>query len=580
MTYDRRLKPVDLNPFIDANAPTFYDAIARITTDTDLTPARRRDLVSAIRCLMRLLELDPNTTPASLGALRPRLEQIHPAQAAISEKRFGNIKSDVKFALRHLGLTTSIPRHVEQLRPAWQTLWGTIKDDQTRWKLSRLFRFCSALEINPENVGDVTIERLHRALVEESFVKDPETTVRQTIYAWNRASRETDGWPPRLLSKRANRHEGWTFPLQAFPESFRNDLDRWLSRLRGDDPLADDAVPRPLRPATLDHRAFQIRMFASALVRRNVPVGRITGLAVLAEIENFKEALRFMLGRNDDQPTEAIYGCAMAIKAIATHHVKVSPEHLEELRRICSRIKVKIHGLRDKNRRRLRQFDDPANISEFLLLPARLEGLAKRARGRKAAVLMQMAVAVEILTMCPLRIGNLANLRLGETLFWTGPGRKGRLLLSIPSDEVKNREPIEFELPEESAQLVARYLDEYRTLLCGGNPGEWIFPGRDGGPKRPGSLGLQLKRIVYKHTGLEVNAHLMRHIGAKIHLDLNPGSYEVVRRVLGHRTIDTTTAFYTGFETKAAARHFDEVILEQRRTAVPTKIRRRRNKLR
>ncbi|MCH7792962.1 MAG: tyrosine-type recombinase/integrase [Planctomycetes bacterium] len=185
---------------------------------------------------------------------------------------------------------------------------------------------------------------------------------------------------------------------------------------------------------------------------------------------------------------------------------------------------------------------------------------------------MQMAVAIEILTMCPLRIGNLANLKLDETLFWTRPGRKGRLLLSIPSDEVKNREPIEFELPTESAQLIERYLDSYRPALFN-RPGDWLFPGKADRAKRPGSLGPQIKRIIYKHTGLEVNAHLMRHIGAKLFLDCNPGSYEVVRRVLVHRSIDTTTESYTGFETKSAARHFDDVILEQRRAAVPGKVR-------
>ena len=35
--------------------------------------------------------------------------------------------------------------------------------------------------------------------------------------------------------------------------------------------------------------------------------------------------------------------------------------------------------------------------------------------------------------------------------------------------------------------------------------------------------------------------------------------------MLGHRSIDTTTAFYTGLETAAAARHFDETILHLRR---------------
>ena len=331
-------------------------------------------------------------------------------------------------------------------------------------------------------------------------------------------------------------------------------------------------MPKPLRPATIKHRAFQIRMFASALVRRNVPAERITGLDVLVEVENFKDSLRYMLDRNGGTPTEAIYGLATAMKAIARHHVKIPPEHLEQLTRICAQIKVKNRGLTEKNRRRLRQFDDPANVSALLLLPALLESLAKRARGRKAAVLMQMAAAIELLTMTPVRIGNLAGLELGETLFWTRPGRRGRLLLSIPPDDVKSGQPIEFELPKESTELIERYLDDYRPALFE-NPGEWFFPGKDGRAKRPGTLGPQVKQIIYKHTGLEVNAHLMRHTGAKMYLACHPHAYEVVRRVLGHASIDTTTRFYTGFETKAAAHHFDEVILNLRKNAVPGKVR-------
>ena len=572
MTYDdlRKFRPA--NSFMTKDLITFADVMTQISTDTSLSATRRRDLLSSISCLFRLMEIEPAATPAFPGAIREQLKRLHPVQANISAKRFANIKADVAFALCHLGLTGSNLRNGKGLGPAWQTLWTSIEDGQTRWKLSRLFRFCSAVEVEPEAVDDLTIDRLLLALEEESLLTDPQATINMTVYAWNRSRGTVPAWPKQCLSKRSSGHLGWTIPLREFPESFQKDVDAWLCHLSGDDPLADYAVPVPLRQVTIDHRAFQIRMFASALVRRNVPAERITGLDVLVEVENFREALRYMMSRKGKKSSEAIYGCAMSIKALATHHVKVTPKQLEELQCICSRIKVKIHGLHDKNRRRLRQFDDPANISQLLLLPLRLAALAKRARGRKAAVLMQMAVAIEILTMCPLRIGNLANLRLGETLFWTRPGRKGRLLLSIPSDEVKNREPIEFELPTESAQLIELYLDGYRPLLCV-DRSEWIFPGRDGGPKRPGSLGPQIKRIIYKHTGLEVNAHLMRHIGAKLFLDSNPGSYEVVRRVLVHRSIDTTTESYTGFETRSAARQFDDVILEQRRAAVLGKVR-------
>ena len=66
-------------------------------------------------------------------------------------------------------------------------------------------------------------------------------------------------------------------------------------------------------------------------------------------------------------------------------------------------------------------------------------------------------------------------------------------------------------------------------------------------------------------SGLRLTAHQFRHVAAKIWLDENPGAYEVVRRVLRHRSIDTTTENYTGFETQAAGLQYDRLILEQRR---------------
>ena len=53
----------------------------------------------------------------------------------------------------------------------------------------------------------------------------------------------------------------------------------------------------------------------------------------------------------------------------------------------------------------------------------------------------------------------------------------------------------------------------------------------------------------------------MRHIGAKLYLDQNPGAYEVVRRVLGHKSLSTTVNNYTGRKLEAAVKHFDAVIL-------------------
>jgi integrase len=188
---------------------------------------------------------------------------------------------------------------------------------------------------------------------------------------------------------------------------------------------------------------------------------------------------------------------------------------------------------------------------------------ARRQRNlQRGAVRAQMAVAIEILLMAPVRMSNLTTLDIEKNLVRLGQGRA--LHIVIGGEQVKNGEPLDYPLPPESVDLLERYIREFRPhLTSAGNTA--LFPGIGGGSKNQAFFGTQISRTVCAHTGLRVHPHLFRHIGAKLFLDANPGAYEVVRRVLGHRSIDTTTGFYTGLETAAAVRHFDKTILHLRR---------------
>ena len=90
----------------------------------------------------------------------------------------------------------------------------------------------------------------------------------------------------------------------------------------------------------------------------------------------------------------------------------------------------------------------------------------------------------------------------------------------------------------------------------------FLFPGEE--PNRhkgTGALSSQIRKLVYAYTRLEMPAHRFRHAAAKIFLDRNPGQYEVVRQLLGHKDIETTTAFYAGAERAAAMRYYAKTIL-------------------
>lgn len=48
---------------------------------------------------------------------------------------------------------------------------------------------------------------------------------------------------------------------------------------------------------------------------------------------------------------------------------------------------------------------------------------------------------------------------------------------------------------------------------------------------------------------------------------MNPGQYEVVRQVLGHRTIAVTIRHYVGLEADSAAEQFDRTVLRDRQAS-------------
>ena len=163
-----------------------------------------------------------------------------------------------------------------------------------------------------------------------------------------------------------------------------------------------------------------------------------------------------------------------------------------------------------------------------------------------------------------MRLDNLVHLNIDRHIKRVKNGARSELYIVIPADEVKNREMLEYELPEPAVRLFDRYMNEYRPLLLRGPEEGWLFPGKVHGHKHQVTLREQLCRAVEKHTGLKVNPHLYRHVCAFFYLQEHPGDYETVRKLLGHRSVDTTMNFYAEFDGLAARRRYNQHILERK----------------
>lgn len=224
-----------------------------------------------------------------------------------------------------------------------------------------------------------------------------------------------------------------------------------------------------------------------------------------------------------------------------------------------------------KNRTRIRQFTGALTRADWLCYGERLVNAAFALSPKRAALRCQTALIHEIMLVAPLRLTNLVQLRIGVNLVWQQAARQDRLFLVIPAATVKNSVDVEFELPTRVAKLYRRYCETMRPfLLAADDTSDWLWPGtRPGTHKTQMSLTDQLNGRVRSDLGLAINLHLYRHLAAWFYLQARPGDYETMRRLLGHKSIQTTINYYIEIDQLMISRNFNAVFDSLRSRPLP-----------
>jgi integrase len=294
-----------------------------------------------------------------------------------------------------------------------------------------------------------------------------------------------------------------------------------------------------------------------------VPIEKLDSLAALLHPELVERILEAYWGPPDEPPSTYTIDLGWKVHSIARQTGCLDEELLGRLDDMRADLqKQRRGGLTDENLAFIRTILSGPIWSEVIRLPYRLIAEARALRDHapvKAALKAQLAVAVGLLTVAPVRCGNLARIRLGHNLIRpAGPERP--FWLVFPDHDVKNRVKLEFPLNEKLTSLIEEYLFEHRPALLRGHHKDWLFPGENGTSKNAPVLSEQITAAVVNATGLRVRAHQFRHAAAALILRKEPGNYEFVRRVLGHKNIQTTINFYVGLETTDANRRFGAIV--------------------
>lgn len=561
-----RIDPQNLETaFLCPGTMMFADLIAKLQADTTLTPGRQRDLVSAIRRTAKALGRAPETIPVDPTWLRPRIERIVPAAIGLTPKSWSNVRSDLQAALTHAGITKRPVNRKRHLSPDWAPLWDKVlaSGDRTLCaSLSRFVYFLNGQGVRPEEVGNAHGLAFQEALALNELSRSPEKSLTNTVSAWNLATARISGWPQQRLSA-PQRQKVIKIPLDQLPVPFWQDLDAYVTSLEAADPFAIDGRLVPLQPISIKIYKARLLRFAGALVRSGLPVDALRSLSDLVTPARMEQGLRWMLAQNDGETTASISETGQLLSGIARRYVRLPEEEQKRVDMLAQRIAMKPQqGLTEKNRARLRPLQDPATRRKLLTLPEQLFAQADQKNDfQSAALLRELAVAVGILLYCPIRVKSLASIHLERNLQSPGGGRS---FLVFTGPEVKNRRPIELELPKRVADLIDEHCATRSPWLCTPDS-PWLFPARQSqGSMDPNTLSRSIFRMIRKSTGLDVNAHLFRHLAAMLYLQARPGEYEAVRRLLGHTQLSRTLNFYAGFEAGTATRLFADVIDEER----------------
>jgi hypothetical protein len=568
---------------------TVAEVLGLIDEWTDQTDRRRRDFRAALRILARAsgrpldaVHLSPETVRDLLG--RNTAKSLH-----ISDASLASYRSALRYVLRRLGLLPPATTARRELPPNWSALLDGLPDRFSPMTLGGFAAFCAARSLGPREVDDAVLQAYAEHLREADIRVKAWDRARRVATVWNRAGDVVTGWPAHRLTAVQPRNNRYAPAFTAYPATLQAEIARFAARIGGGTTaegtsslFTGDGPPVRLRSTSVRSRLASLRVALAALVHTGTTLDEITSLAFLVERRRTVLDWHFVrAGRRANQTTSAI---ASTLAIIAKHELKLSDDALravlDDLRRARPPVQ---REMTPKNTARLRALEDPSVQAALLRLPQRLMLLAKRMRDgwtdaagdhppqpHRAAWLASIAVAVEILTCCPLRLSNLVGLRIGVHL-QSANGRRGRFThLSIEPHETKNRVRIECPIERQTADLLAVYVRDFRPLLA--PPGsDWVFPSREHAdrPRDKAGFGTAITQAIHEHVGVRMHPHLFRSFAGALILSDNPHALDDLRAVLGHMGFETAIRHYRSASTRGAAERLNRLVAARRATIRP-----------
>jgi len=544
--------------------PSFADAIAATEKADELSPAQRRHWPTSLRQMGGYLDRPLSLIPTRIAVIGPAVKELHPARLGVNSKTFINHRANARTALLWFNRQMPDSGRKAPMCPCYRSLLEQVKDRYAKDMLSPFFRFLSAQDIQLQDVRDSHAKAFQAYRTETSFGKVKRSQHRTLVRYWNACATRIAGWPQITLTEPAYAKR-FTGPGWAdFPQGLRDDIEAYCERIRKRHKTISGRVFRPCKQSTIATRRRELIAAVRATVDAGIPLEELKFLRDLLRPDRVEILMDHYWEKNGEKPTLYTIDLSSKLLALARSETlsEVDIERLYEIR--LSLEQYRSSGLTEKNRKLIRQIAHGDVWREVVRLPQKLMREAwinAKAKPYRAAVTAQLAIAILILIRAPVRMQNLASICIGINLIRPG-GHGAPYMLVFPDYDVKNGVPLEFAFDETTTAMIDEYIYQHRPELMQGFNHDWLFAGAGQEHKGTKTLSEQISKRLWKELGLEITPHQFRHAAAYIMLKADPGNYELVRRVLGHRSSTTTRNFYIGLETLEATRLFGEMVTD------------------
>jgi hypothetical protein len=159
-----------------------------------------------------------------------------------------------------------------------------------------------------------------------------------------------------------------------------------------------------------------------------------------------------------------------------------------------------------------------------------------------------------------MRSRDLASLQIGRHLKLPRSRRETAGLIYIPEAEATRGVAIKFAMPTSTQKMLERYIEQFRSRLTTQGASR-LFKKSPDDRNRRYRVVCQIGDAVRRRTGLLVNGQILRLLAGQLYLERHPGSYEIVRRLLGNRRLENVKRNFGHLQVHRDLALFDRKVL-------------------